>query len=837
MRFTRVFVMIIALLYPVPFTFAQDVITLAHGGAIQAVVASPVENSVFVSAGDDHTVKLWNLREKVLTTFGGHTDKVNDVVFSPDGETLASGSDDKTFKLWRIPEQQHIATLEHIPIAGQPASTVTSVAFSPDGKTLATAGYQTVKLWDLSDNTVSHTFQHDGWVDAVVFSPNGERLATVDGKQIKIWNVETKQITAQLEGDDEWIGAIAFSPDSRTFVDAGADGIVTLRRVSDWSVYSRIRVYASVADLAFSPDGEILASAAQDIDFWSVETGEKLASLTNHDDWVEAVAFSSDGTTLVSSGRNDGVLHVQNVETLLDSQLERDIVRLIYFLPSDRTAQPDIDTKIETWIKGVQKFYADTMEGHGYGRKTFTFETDENGKTVVHHITGQFTDTYYNNNDKWRVWDEIRAAGFDTSKHIYAAFMDFSEILDGLHCGTGGNWGDHGGVVNLIASSECLDGDFGLWLAVHEFGHAFGLQHDYRNHPERTIDLGEDVDLMVSSACAAEWLNVHRYFNSGTPFYTEPTTIEMWPPRAVDSESIRLRFTITDFDGLHQAQLLSTNLQEDYFAGRDYIEEQDYLDQHILDCQSLSGSSTTAEFITTQFTANNDTVVLRFIDVNGYFTEKRFQINTTALPEYLEDVNGDGIVNIQDLVLVAANFGQTGQNMADVNEDGAVNIQDLVLVAGAFGSGAAAPSAWHHTLKNTPTHSEVRQWLREAQQVELTDPAFQRGVLMLEQLLTALTPKKTALLPNYPNPFNPETWIPYRLAEPAVVSISIYAVDGKLVRSLELGHQAVGIYESRSHAAYWDGKNALGESVASGVYFYLLTAGDFTATRKMLILK
>ena len=98
-------------------------------------------------------------------------------------------------------------------------------------------------------------------------------------------------------------------------------------------------------------------------------------------------------------------------------------------------------------------------------------------------------------------------------------------------------------------------------------------------------------------------------------------------------------------------------------------------------------------------------------------------------------------------------------------------------------------------------------------------------------------PKETSLLPNYPNPFNPETWIPYRLAAPADVSIAIYAADGKLVRTLALGHQPVGIYESRSRAAYWDGKNEFGERVASGVYFYTLTTGEFTATRKMLIKK
>ena len=96
---------------------------------------------------------------------------------------------------------------------------------------------------------------------------------------------------------------------------------------------------------------------------------------------------------------------------------------------------------------------------------------------------------------------------------------------------------------------------------------------------------------------------------------------------------------------------------------------------------------------------------------------------------------------------------------------------------------------------------------------------------------------QSVLLANYPNPFNPETWIPYQLSESANVTVSIYAVNGVLVRRLDLGHQGAGVYRSRSRAAYWDGRNAFGERVASGLYFYTLTAGDFTATRKMLIRK
>ena len=209
----------------------------------------------------------------------------------------------------------------------------------------------------------------------------------------------------------------------------------------------------------------------------------------------------------------------------------------------------------------------------------------------------------------------------------------------------------------------------------------------------------------------------------------------------------------------------------------------------------------------------------------------------TVLTKLAGDVNSDGTVNIADLVLVASNLGQIGQNAADVNSDGVVNIADLVLVAGALGEGAAAAPTLHASDLERLTAAEVQDMLTQARQMALTDPAYLRGIAVLEQLQALLLPKETALLPNYPNPFNPETWIPYQLAKPAEVTLHIYSVNGTLVRVLALGHQSAGQYQSRSRTAYWDGKNAFGEPVASGLYFYTLTAGDFTATRKMLIAK
>ena len=206
-------------------------------------------------------------------------------------------------------------------------------------------------------------------------------------------------------------------------------------------------------------------------------------------------------------------------------------------------------------------------------------------------------------------------------------------------------------------------------------------------------------------------------------------------------------------------------------------------------------------------------------------------------PDIAADVNGDGVVNVQDLVLVSANFGQTGQHSADVNGDSVVNIADLVLIAGALGDAAVAPSAFRGTATALPSRATIEQWLVDAYRLPRLDARLARGIAWLEHILAALVPEETAVLTNYPNPFNPETWIPYELATPAEVTLRIYAVEGALVRRLVLGHRAAGIYRSKSRAAYWDGRNAQGEKVASGVYFYTFSAGDFEATRKMLVRK
>ena len=207
------------------------------------------------------------------------------------------------------------------------------------------------------------------------------------------------------------------------------------------------------------------------------------------------------------------------------------------------------------------------------------------------------------------------------------------------------------------------------------------------------------------------------------------------------------------------------------------------------------------------------------------------------LPPMTADVNSDGSVNVLDLVVIASELGNTGTNLAvDVNGDGAVNVLDLILVAGMFEGAAAAPSV-QPQVPETLTAVEVQGWLTDARALQVKNPIIKQGFVVLEQLLVFLTPTEMELLHNYPNPFNPETWIPYRLAEDANVTLTIYDSSGQVVRTLDVGHRIASAYENRSKAIRWDGRNGLGERVASGIYFYTLTAGDFSATRRMVILK
>ncbi|MDE0396957.1 MAG: T9SS type A sorting domain-containing protein [Candidatus Poribacteria bacterium] len=812
------------------------------------------DGRTFASVSSDGDVRLWDVDTQTETgRLEGQTSNVLSISFSPDGKTLVSGSHDGAVRFWDVDTQTEIGRLE-----GHTGG-VNSVAFSPDGKTLASGSHDgAVRFWDVDTQTGIAIRESNSSVLSVSFSPDGKEMANIyprgDNIYVRFWDVETQTrinlnssrnrkysffayrvfdhtmwdvlwvVAAQaenihtiLDGHPSSVESVSFSLDGRTIAASVGDpysgfrsgafirmwDVATLTEIDTFNRWldGRSTGYRSFGNksVAFSPDGKTILSRCEQrvICLRDAATYTEIRRLEIPGHWLDIAVFSPDGHMLALTADFE-IVWLWDVDT--DTEIgilwggHIGGVKSVSFSPDGRTLATagSVDATVRLWDVDTQTEIG-IFRGHTGWVKGVAFSPD--GKTIVSA----------SNDRTVRMWDvdtrtEIgKLEGHTTAVNSVAFSPDGKTIVSGDQHGTLRMWDvatltgngkleGHTTAVNSIAfspggktvASGSDDGTVLLWnitSADHSNTQVDATALLLGGSLTAKIDPGNDVD----------------YFSVPIEVRGQLT---LWTTGTLDTIG-----TLENSEGT----TLATNADENA------DEALNFRIQHVVEPRTY--------YIKVQSDGQQ----------TGDYTLYAAFMPTT-------DVNADGVVDVLDLVIVAENFGRFDTPVTgDVNGDGEVNREDINAVLDALEAAAAAPAA-------VSTTESLQRWLDRAKQLNPADARFQKGIAVLQNLLTTLretetVPKATALLANYPNPFNPETWIPYQLATPADVTLTIYAVNGQVVRALNLGHQPAGMYQSRSRAAYWDGRNAFGESVASGLYFYTLTADEFTATRKLLIRK
>ena len=855
---------------------------------VRFVSFSPDGRTLAYRVSGEKLTRLWDVTTQTQTGIIENP-SVDYWAFSPDGKTLASTAG-RIITLWDVVTGQQIATLEG------PLDRVRHITYSPDGNTLASASWdRTVRLWDIATNQNIETFEGE----KAAFSPDGTMLVVRKGSGLVVWNLTTRDM-AIIDGNDfmaflpnssmmllrnfthESLGSVSvwdaktstfittldsaifadrkrpiFSPDGKTLAIMGQDSTILFEPEV---IYNQLPLFAlskllkisgdsqkggSVAPLSQpfvveAQDGNGSALVGVSVTFTVVAGGGKL-SVTN-------TTTDGDGRaqSLLTLGPNLGTNTVAvSVEGMFQTALFRaeaipppPIPTALEYVSGNNQSGLAGEALMQPFVVEVRDQYEDPMEG-----VTVTFAVSVGGgslsnTSVDSDVKGLARSILTLGNDPVTNIVEVSVEGIaeTVTFRAVAELLEFDLALP-----------SDISLIHVPLKARTVDGVAGTIESVGDLYDALG---------------GSDTVNLLGTHDP----KTQRWFSyTGTP--DKGTSAD---PPLTDAKGI-----ITSMKAPVEVRLMGNSLGTNGHSSVTLFPElnlvgiplKDSRMARVSDLFALAGIGGNVSAITVWDSGRLKTVRQAGdegdIPITGgqaFFLNAR-EVATVA-------ISGSGWYNTAAKVDAPA-VAMTGIDMGDTTP--------ILAVRGSIvdeGTGLKAVGI-RVTVKNFSTSKKVATVTGEDEtgyrltvvdiekgraatvgdileisaqspnpfigveplRYTVTAEDVKRSLIQLPALVAYEIPAETELLSNYPNPFNPETWIPYRLAEDGFVTLTIYNGAGRVVRTIDVGHQTAAVYENRSKAIYWDGRNGFGEQVASGVYFYHLSAGDYSATRKMVILK